>query len=424
MSLKKSSAQAHHENAKRTYAVITRGTDKNVAGAVRQFWDAADKINSDGKFGLSLRNMFPLLEEHVDSAISNWLKKYTDDPVKFSHLMRTQGNDGPQYFRRLYKQFSRERGAEWVNIESDLTQTASTLLDLGSYCMCHGSDYEEIVEVKTYTGNRQCDVQVVQNQKQKQRESAKKLPFPASSLDFKLLNFSQQYCQLCPNLTEASEEMFYLTRDPVGRLKLSDDNRKKLLSTKLRIRFDGKSDYYCETHKSKVGDNAAYSKAHRSRHTYYAMYKFLILARDSFPELPPCDRHILRASSFLIVDACKDKKLLKEMVQYTYEWHTSWKGGGQPNPTLIKICETVKQIIAHLAGANAGLATLTEAIYRKDGEFIYEAAKLTGALPDRIEGMLEEGFLHTFLLALSKMPHVIYDPAEEKLYSIAPPEPD
>lgn len=395
MSSKKSFSQKKHEAARSGNAIIEPRTDSGLSNAIRNLWSEADQIDQSGKFGLSKRNLITLLVKHIDLPFHEWHKKYNDDFIQFSALIRDHGSRGTLYFDKLFDKINEQYGGEADLIHRDLAPTCSSLIYLGLYCVNHTTEHEVVIEVctatDTKTGNSKTAARPV-NSKQKQNQPNPKVSYLDAILDIRESAISKPYCQLCPDLTESSEEFLRLQRAPLTEIDTRD--KKLLATTDLRIRFNGRNEHYCTRHTTRKSEKSEYGMAHKKRRKYYAFHAFLKLARQSSGVSGYTNPHIMRAACFLIVDACTDHLLIDTAVNDTYTWYSTWKGGGAPDPTLAPIQGTMELIIESLNSAASKYAELAKAIYCQPGDIVYQAAKNTGTLPDRIENLIFSGFLY------------------------------
>lgn len=123
MSSKKSFSQKKHEAARSGNAIIEPRTDSGLSNAIRNLWSEADQIDQSGKFGLSKRNLITLLVKHIDLPFHEWHKKYNDDFIQFSALIRDHGSRGTLYFDKLFDKINEQYGGEADLIHRDLAPT-------------------------------------------------------------------------------------------------------------------------------------------------------------------------------------------------------------------------------------------------------------------------------------------------------------
>ncbi len=395
MSSKKSFSQKKHEAAKLGNAIIEPRTDSSLSKAIRSLWDEADLINQEGKFGLSRRNLITLLAKHIDLPFNEWHKKYSADHFEFSALIRDHGSRGTLYFDKLFDKINEQYEGEADLIHRDLAPTCSSLIYLGLYCVNHTTEHEVVIEVcteiDTETGNAKTATRPA-NSKLKQDTENSKVSYLDAIFDIRNSVISKPYCQLCPDLTESSEE--FLRLQAASASEIDNRDKKLLATTELRIRFKGHSEHYCSRHTPRKSAKSEYGMTHKKRRKYYAFHTFLKLARQSAGVRGYTNTHIMRAACFLLADACTDQLLIDTAVSDIYTWYSTRKGGDDPDPPLTPIQKTMEQIIENLNRTNNKYAELATAIYRQPGELVYQTAKSTGALPDRIENLIFSGFLY------------------------------
>jgi len=395
MTAKKSLGVKRHEEAVRLYGEVARNCEPKIAAAITQVHRHVDAHYAEGKPGLYLKTILPLVRAHVDGPINDWLISLGLESVSFARLL-----EGPRAECIKFIEYAGgviedqdSYGDFGPLLDLERTRTADALIDFCRYCCTHRSDSEQILRVEAEKHNEEI-IHVLPKRGKESHGRVRRMEQLGikTEIDFTSMADEQPYCQLCTDLTMHMRELMRLRFSPSADGQISEEDRKVLATTKLRISILNHSPHYCSLHNPDDEPATGYNKAHARRKIYYSMRRFIILARHARNLRPPY-WHILRAAAYLIPDACKDQSLIARVPLLVEEWHATWERPGQRLPAHDKIADLFEQIALSFKAEDHRLAEFVFAMVFKKGPDVYDTAKACGAFPDDIERLIDSDFL-------------------------------
>lgn len=392
MTEKKSPAFENHAHAMRVSRHIERQCDPAIRHAIETVQVQVAEHHATSSKGMSLRTIAPLLRKYVDIPVSDWLQKYDEEPFAFSSLLVEEGMRGTFRFDNMKMIKLADDDWTFAVTHPDLSATASSLITLAFFCCAHKGDSQDVV---TITSARNPATKVVETEIAHTR--SKKKALSASSLNKALhpsIQFSDglhqgRYCKLCRNLTGQAEELLRVFRMPLEGV-LSPKLKELLSREDVRFNTPEYSDEYCEAHTS-AQSHSTYKKAYAKRERYYATRRLLIEARLQ-RGLSAGNFHILRTASFLIVDECPNKKLIRDVPGLIYRQPDLNSQAERALKT--PLADHLALICDSFTNERHPLAELVNALTFGTGSSVYDAAKACDVLTDREEYLMEIGFIY------------------------------
>jgi hypothetical protein len=399
LSAKKSPGFERHEDAIRTYRHIDKNCDPVIAQAIETVQQLVIAHHRTNTKSLSMRTIAPLLREHIDDLVVQWLDRFGEVPFIFSEVLVKEGTRGTLRFdnMRIFLDAEQALGNQFLRVPPTVAETASALTTLGLFCCTHRGDSVDMV---TITSSKGKDGQPTTNIAYS-RSKAKRLTDAGRKRRLHIaIEFTEgpqdRYCRLCRNLSEQAEEIIRVTA-ATAIDQILDERARELLRSNQNVLFHtpGLSDTYCKEHSPEY-DHSGYKKAYARRELYGAMRRLLIDGRlDAGLSAP--DYHIARTASFLIVDQCPNRKLVRATPQLIYDCHDAEVSQqGRLAKHLTKIRDAFRD-------ANHELADLVDALAGKRRAAVYDAAKECGALSEREESLIASGFIYDPIRIMFKL---------------------
>ncbi|HYD58986.1 MAG TPA: hypothetical protein VEC35_01430 [Noviherbaspirillum sp.] len=392
MSEKKSTGHQNHDEAMERDRKIDQGTDERVAAGIRNVHDIVAEYHKANESSMSMRNILPLVREHVDGPVQDWLAKYKSEPFSFSTMLATEGLRGSLCFDRLCDAMEAQYGWDFNLMFPDLGPTSSSLVYFSFFCCAHYGDTEEVVMICTVREEGKPRSTSIDTRRTKRRNAPKKKAKAMlhSEVDFLENGPGDRYCQLCHRFTEQADEVLRVFQNP-DEIKLTTARAKELLKNpKVRFYTPGFSDEYCKHHSPKK-QPVAYKKALGRRSLYYATRKFLILVRQA-RRIGAGHISVVRKASFLIANECPDQKLIKEIPSIVRGWR-DYDDGEDDENWRHQISSHMDKIIASFQSAAHPLTRLTESIATDSLGELYSLAKQMDLLTDLEEALGASGFI-------------------------------
>lgn len=394
MTAKKSLGWENHQEAVRIHGRIERSCDPEIANGIISVHRLIDMHYAAGKAGMYLRTILPLVREHVDEPVKKWLMKLGVEPFSYGAMLEDREAYCAAFFERMAESFAEKDPSGYSYRYPDLDRTTDSLIEFCSYCLCHRANNTQILKIEMDERNKN----IVHVHPKRGKESAGTVRRMEQlginvEIDFTTMNDEHPYCQLCTDLTIHTREHMRLLFSRSSDGQISDDDRRKLAATDLRVVIPNYSRHYCAKHDPDDTPSTGYNRARGRRKIYYSMRRFMIIARHA-RQLSTPYWHIVRAAAYLIADECPDQSLIDKVPLLVDGWYTTWERPNERITTDDRIADHFDHIVQSFSVADHRMAEFVTALAFHKSEGVYDAAKACGAFPDEIEHLIDIGFLY------------------------------